>query len=145
MVREARKDDLQALLHLYLDLHETHVPASSPALQDTWTAMLRDPNHHVLLCEIGGALVASCVCVVIPNLTRDVRPYAPIENVVTRADCRGKGYATACLDRAREIARQCNCYKIMLLTGSRQPETLHFYEHAGYNRADKTAFVQWLD
>ena len=24
------------------------------------------------------------------------------------------------------------------------PETFRFYENAGYNRGDKTAFVQWL-
>ena len=29
-------------------------------------------------------------------------------------------------------------------TGSKKPETLHFYEKAGYNSSDKTAFIQWL-
>lgn len=37
-----------------------------------------------------------------------------------------------------------NCYKMMLLTGSKKESTLHFYEQAGYNRKDKTAFIQWL-
>ena len=37
-----------------------------------------------------------------------------------------------------------NCYKMMLLTGSKKPETLHFYEKAGYNSNDKTAFIQWI-
>lgn len=81
---------------------------------------------------------------IIPNLTRNVRPYAFIENVVTREDCRGRGYAGACLEFAREIAKKENCYKMMLLTGSRKPETLRFYEKAGYNSSDKTAFIQWL-
>lgn len=35
---------------------------------------------------------------IIPNLTRDIRPYTFIENVVTRADYRGKGYVTECLN-----------------------------------------------
>ena len=32
----------------------------------------------------------------------------------------------------------------MLLTGSKKAETLHFYEQAGYNSSDKTAFIQWI-
>ncbi|MDY2856504.1 MAG: GNAT family N-acetyltransferase, partial [Oscillospiraceae bacterium] len=59
-------------------------------------------------------------------------------------ECRGKGYATECLNYAREIAKNQNCYKMMLLTGSKEQKTLDFYENAGYNSADKTAFIQWL-
>ena len=33
---------------------------------------------------------------------------------------------------AKEIAQRENCYKIMLLTGSKSKDTLHFYEQAGY-------------
>ena len=32
----------------------------------------------------------------------------------------------------------------MLLTGSKEKSTLNFYEQAGYNSKDKTAFVQWI-
>ena len=45
---------------------------------------------------------------------------------------------------AREIAEKENCYKMMLLTGTKSESTLRFYNNAGYNSADKTAFVQWL-
>ena len=81
---------------------------------------------------------------IIPNLTRNVRPYAFIENVVTHSDYRKRGYATACLNYARDIAKKENCYKMMLLTGSKDESTLNFYKQAGYNSADKTAFIQWL-
>lgn len=144
MIREIREDELDALLRLYLYLHDTAVPEMSETLKNTWDAILRDPNHHVIVCEIDGCLVASCVCVVIPNLARGVRPYALVENVVTHADHRGRGYATACLNYAREIAEKANCYKIMLLTGSKQESTLQFYRNAGYNAEDKTGFVRWL-
>ena len=102
------------------------------------------PNHHLIVCEVEGKIISSCVCVIIPNLTRNVRPYAFVENVVTHADYRGKGYATECLDFAKQIAEQENCYKMMLLTGSKSQETLSFYEKAGYNSSDKTAFIQWI-
>ena len=106
---------------------------------------MNDNNHHLIVCEVDGKIVASCVCVVIPNLTRNVRPYAFVENVVTHADYRKKGYATDCLNYAKHIAKENNCYKMMLLTGSKEESTLNFYRNAGYNSTDKTAFIQWID
>lgn len=144
MIREIRENELDALLSLYLHLHETAVPDANTHLQRTWQTILNDPNHHVIVCEVDGRIVSSCVCVIIPNLTRGVRPYAFIENVVTHADFRGHGYATACLAYAHEIAERENCYKMMLLTGAKDEGTLRFYERAGFNSTDKTAFVQWL-
>lgn len=92
-----------------------------------------------------GELVSSCDCVIIPNLTRGVRPYALIENVVTRTDCRGKGFASQCLARAGALAAAAGCYKVMLMTGSRQESTLRFYRKAGFDSEEKTAFVLRLD
>ena len=144
MVREVRKEDLNALLELYLFLHEDSIPEMNDHLADVWNIIIEDSNHHLIVNEIGGKLVSSCVCVIIPNLTRNVRPYAFVENVVTHGDYRGKGYATQCLDYAKKIAEKENCYKMMLLTGSKKPKTLKFYENAGYNSSDKTAFIQWI-
>lgn len=145
MIREAKKEDLQELLELYLFLHETSIPEYSEHLQSTWEQIIEDANHHLIVFETNGKIVSSCVCVIIPNLTRNIRPYAFIENVVTHANYRGNGYATACLNYARQIAREKDCYKIMLLTGSKDEKTRHFYQSAGYNSSDKTAFIQWLN
>lgn len=144
MVREVCKSDLKEILELYLYLHETDVPEESEHLKQTWDEIVTDRNHHLIVYEIDGRIVSSCVCVIIPNLTRNVRPYAFIENVVTHGDYRGRGYATACLDYAKKISEKNNCYKMMLLTGSKKTETLNFYKNAGYNSSDKTAFIQWL-
>lgn len=144
MVREAVREDLNGLLELYLYLHEELLPESDDHLMNTWDQIMSDPNHHIIVNEIDGKIVSSCVCVIIPNLTRGIRPYAFVENVVTHEDYRKKGYATECLDHARKIAQQENCYKMMLLTGSKRQSTLDFYTKAGYNSNDKTAFIQWL-
>lgn len=144
MIREASKNDLKEILELYLNLHETTVPEETEQLHRIWEKIMNDKDHHLIVCEVDGKIVSSCVCVVIPNLTRNVRPYAFVENVVTHKDFRGKGYATDCLNYAKKIAQESNCYKMMLLTGSKEEKTLMFYEKAGYNSSDKTAFIQWL-
>ena len=144
MIREAVQSDLDAILELYLFLHEDRVPEKDEHLRETWMQIIQDPNHHLIVNVVDDKIVSSCVCVIIPNLTRNIRPYAFIENVVTHADYRGKGYATACLNHAKDLAIKANCYKMMLLTGSKSESTLHFYQQAGYNCTDKTAFIQWL-
>ena len=63
-----------------------------------WYHILNDKNHHIFVAGEIGTLVFSCVCVIIPNLTHEQRPYALIENVVTDKRYRKKGYATACLN-----------------------------------------------
>ncbi|MDE6625195.1 MAG: GNAT family N-acetyltransferase [Lachnospiraceae bacterium] len=144
MVREAKKEDLAEVLELYLYLHEKSIPEQSEHLISTWEQIVEDENHHLLVNIVNNKIVSSCVCVIIPNLTRNVRPYAFIENVVTNKDYRGKGYATECLNYAKDIAVKENCYKMMLLTGSKEQKTLEFYQNAGYNSTDKTAFIQWI-
>ena len=145
MVREIDENELSELLNLYLYLHEKSVPEMTEYLKAAWETIIKDKNHHIIVNEVDNKIVSSCVCVTIPNLTRNVRPYALIENVVTLEDYRGRGYATECLNYAKEIAEKANCYKMMLLTGSKENTTHKLYRNAGYNSSDKTAFIQWLE
>lgn len=144
LIREAGKDDLLPLLELYTQLHGNAMPKVNGALESLWDGILADTNHHIIVGVSGNRLVSSCVLIVVPNLTNGLRPYALIENVITHEAYRNKGCASAVLDYAKEIAVKENCYKIMLLIGSKKESTLTFYERAGYNRKDKTGYIQWL-
>ncbi len=144
VIREITEKDFDSLMRLYMHLHDNPFPEKDERVCSIWAGILGDKNHHIIVAEENGSIVSSCVCVMIPNLTRGQRPYALIENVITDPGYRNKGYATACLNYAREIAKGENCYKMMLLTGSKEKATLDFYEQAGYNKNDKTAFIQWL-
>ena len=143
LIREVRIDEYRQLMELYLHLHETEIPPAE-LTKDLWERLVNDPNYHLIAAEEDGRLVATCTCVIIPNLTHGPRPYAWVENVVTHPDYRGRGLATACLDYAKDIAVRENCYRLVLMTGSKLESTLRFYERAGYNRTDKTGFIQWL-
>jgi len=143
-IRECRSEDLSGLLYLYTQLHGDPMPPINDRILNVWERIMADKGSHVVAGFVDGAMVSSCVINIIQNLTHNQRPYAVIENVITDANERGRGYASGVLDFAREIARKDNCYKIMLMTGSKKDSTLHFYEAAGYNRQDKTAFIQWL-
>ncbi|MGI6771950.1 MAG: GNAT family N-acetyltransferase [Clostridiales bacterium] len=144
MIREANIDDFDGLINLYTHLHNNPIPDKTPELLVLWERIISDKDHHIIVAEEDGKIISSCVCVIIPNLTHSQRPYALVENVVTDGAYRGKGYATKCLNFAKEIALKNNCYKLMLLTGAKDEKTLSFYRNAGYNSEDKTAFIQWI-
>jgi GNAT superfamily N-acetyltransferase len=145
-IREAKTSDLDALM----DLYRFHLVQTPPEPSDRDIALqvmngiAADPGYHLLVGEEGGQLVSSATVVVTRNLTHGARPYALIENAVTREEFRGRGYASALMARACEIAQASGCYKIMLMTGSKKESTLRFYEHCGFNRQDKTGFIRWL-
>lgn len=143
-IRQVLLQDYDALMQLYTHLHGNPIPEKCGKAAAIWQQILQDPAHHMIVAEMDGKIVSSCVCVIVPNLTHEQRPYALIENVVTDAAYRKRGLANACLQYAKELAQRENCYKLMLMTGAKDAETLHFYEQAGYNRQDKTAFIQWL-
>ena len=113
-IREAFQDELKTLLNLYKHLHADDVPLPEDAiLQQVWAEILNDPKVHCLVADVSGKVVASCVLVVVPNLTRGARPYGLIENVVTHADYRRKGIATQLLHHAlpsrSPTLEACNC------------------------------------
>ena len=137
--RSAAADDLETVLDLYRHLHpEDPRPANASA---AWSDLITARGVTVLVGALpSGALVTSCTVVVIPNMTRNAAPYALIENVVTHADHRCRGYGQAALRAGIRLANAAGCYKIMLMTGSKREATLRFYENAGFKR-DKTAFT----
>ncbi len=144
MIREIQSGDYMQLMELYTHLHEKDVPPFEQA-RDVWEHIMSNDDYHIIVAEEDGKLVSSVTCLIVRNLTHGPRPYAWVENVVTHADYRGKGLATKCLDYAKGLAQKENCYRLVLMTGSKLPETLKFYENAGYDREEKTGFIQHLD
>lgn len=141
-VRRIRADELKDLLALYKFLNQDDPELTiGESLKEQWEEIVSDPNSHYLVFEEDGRMVSSCVLTIIKNLTRSARSYGLIENVVTHPDYRERGYGTAVLKRATEIANENNCYKVMLMTSHKDEETLNFYRNAGFNDQEKTAFI----
>ena len=61
--------------------------------------------------------------------------------MVTHPEFRRQGIATRLLQSALALARDANCYKVMLLTSRNGNDTLRFYQNAGFQPGLKTAFL----
>lgn len=141
-IRTIRYDELPKLLNLYKQLHPDDPDVFEyESLKQLWDEIYNDPNLHYIVIEEAGELVAACTISIIKNLTRGLRPYGLIENVVTHKDYRKRGYGTKVLHKAIEIAKEHNCYKVMLMTGSKSEDTLRFYEKTGFSRGIKTGYI----
>lgn len=142
VVRKIKHEELRELLDLYKHFNngDPDLP-DSPALTELWDEIYSNPNWIYIVCEVDGKLVSTCTVTLIKNLTRNARPYALIENVVTHSEFRNKGYGKMVLKKAQDIARENNCYKVMLMTGSKKEETLKFYESTGFQKGIKTGFI----
>ena len=139
ILRPAGPDDLPGLLALYAELNPDDPPMDAATAEARFTAILAQPGMTIYVAVKDGIPLASCTLVVVPNLTRSGAPYALIENVVTDAGHRNRGLGKAILKAALDRACAAGCYKAMLMTGSRKPSTLAFYEAAGFEQS-KTGF-----
>jgi N-acetylglutamate synthase-like GNAT family acetyltransferase len=139
VIRPAATGDLPALLALYRHLNHDDPNMDSRLAEDRFAEVLAHPGMTVFAAFEGNLAVSSVTLIVIPNLTRCGASYALIENVVTHADRRQRGHARALIKTAIATAWEKNCYKVMLLTGSKEPATLRFYANCGFSQ-DKTGF-----
>ena len=134
-IRKAKFSDAEALKVLYFE-HLTRFPQQEKQNMSLWMNKLekfeKDDNMYLLVLEEDDLVVASVQMAIIESLTHNVRPFAIVENVVTHANYRNRGYASALLTRATEIAKEKGCYKMSLETGSNKESTLNFYRKNGF-------------
>jgi len=124
-IREIHQDELQKLLALYTHLHDNPMPVIDGRITTLWSRIISDADHHIIVAVKDDEIISSCILLIIPNLTHEQRPYAVIENVVTHAHHRNKGYATKVLMFAREIATLEDCYNL----NSAKVMTTQEYQH----------------
>lgn len=117
-----------------------------PVLSDgsdvaAFARILESPGLQLFVLEADGAVVATAYLNVIPNLTRSASPYGVIENVVVEESLRGAGLGRRVMAGALRAAWDSGCYKVMLMTGSRDPATHAFYRACGFSPDAKTAYL----
>ncbi len=141
-VRLIRYDELEELLQLYRQLHPDDPPVENDTkMKQVWDDIYNDKNQLYLVLEENGKIVSSCTLTIVKNLTRSLRAYGLIENVITHRDHRNHGFGTKVLHKAIEMAKENDCYKVMLLTSAKDEATLSFYERAGFKKGIKTGFI----
>ena len=148
IIRQACPQDAEDLKTLYFE-HLTAYPPKEEQDMDLWRDVIKrfenDELRYLLVLEEDGKIVSSVQLAIIENLTHNVRPFAVIENVVTHAGFRNRGYASALLAEATKISESFNCYKVFLETGSNRESTLNFYRQNGFEIDKKHSCLKRLN
>jgi len=141
VVRRLAPDDLPALLRLYAQLQPNDPHVEPAVLQRTWSRITNDPGLIYVGVFIGPMLITTCHAALIPNLTHGARSYAVIENVVTDHEHKRRGFGALAVRSLIALCWEADCYKVMLMSGTRRAEIHPFYDTLGFDRQAKQAFV----
>ena len=142
-IRRARIDDLPALLDLLDELQEGATPGIPWDRGDAlWTAtvweeVLTDPRRVYIVAEEDERVVGTVDLIIVPNLSRQGRPYALVENVVVDASDRGHGHGEHLMRHIIDEARAAGCYKISLTSALRRENAHRFYGRLGFRFTHK--------
>lgn len=141
VIREARLDDLPALLVLYRGLSEGAPDAYAGERELTpeearpiFDEIARDPRQVLLVAEQDGELVGSVTLEVYPNLIHEGRPSGLVENMVVAAAVRRSGLGRQLLDEVNRRARDLNVVKLSLTSNLAREGAHRFYESLGWQR-----------
>lgn len=139
-IRKADKKDAEEIIRLYRQLSPSDIFPDEKRASEIIEMIGNNGMMHFLVIERDGRLIATCCLTVIPNITRGGCPYCLIENVVTDDSCRRQGIGRKLMTAAIDIAKEKNCYKVMLMSGNQRTEAHAFYESIGFDGSSKRAF-----
>ena len=147
IIRKALPKDAEDLKTLFFE-YLTNFPPTEKQDMNMWREKIlklyNNEHSYLLVAEVDKKVVSTVYLTIIENLTHNLRSFGVIENVVTHIDYRNKGYASALLAEATNIAKEYNCYKVFLETGSNKESTLNFYRNNGFELDKKHSCLKRL-
>jgi GNAT superfamily N-acetyltransferase len=137
LIREADVRDIQDILFLYEQLFSNTEQAGenrAARIREHKKALFeikQNPNHHLLVAEIEGIVVGTLAIIIIPNLSHMGRPWAIVEDVIVDEPHRRLGIGYLLIQRAIQLAKERNCFRVILSSSKQRDDSHKFYESVG--------------
>jgi GNAT superfamily N-acetyltransferase len=144
-IDRARTSDLETLCGVLFHLHgDAPWRASRNAAADAaLRSILADTRRALMIARINGEAVGTIDVIVSPNLTREVHPFAVIENVVVTPAARRRGIGRQLMEAALDFARSQGCYKVQLVSANKRDAAHHLYDAMGFD-AEVSGYRRYL-
>lgn len=140
VIREARPDDLAAIVALFADdtlggHGDTSDPGALPRYRAAFERIAASPNDTLFVAEIGGDIVGTFQTTLITGMSGRGAASLKVEGVQTRADMRGRGIGAAMMHFAVDHAGICGAASVQLASNAVRTDAHRFYERLGFARS----------
>jgi GNAT superfamily N-acetyltransferase len=140
-VREARMDDLPALISLYEQLQDIgEVPSevyfSADDVELTRQMIWRTkqyPDYKLYVGQVEGKVVASLALLVLDSVPNGI-PYGILEHLVVERACRSRGIGTQLIKFAVDVSREKGCRQLFVWSGLQRTDAHRFYQAVGFEQ-----------
>ncbi|EGE60517.1 UNVERIFIED_ORG: GNAT superfamily N-acetyltransferase [Rhizobium esperanzae] len=136
LVRQARKDDLPALVAIFAaDALGGHGDTDPEAFADyarAFTAIETSPNQMLYVAEVSGEVVGTFQTMMTTSLTGRGSSAMIIEAVQTRSDMRGQGIGARMIEFAIAEAKGRGVRLVQLTSNAIRKDAHRFYERLGF-------------
>ena len=136
-MREARRDDVAAIVALLADDHlgaTREDPAALPAYSAAFDKIDADPRNVLAVAEAAGRIVGTLQITFIPGLSNQGAELALLEAVRIDSSLRGQGLGRVMIEWAMDQARARGCRAMELFTHNSREAAQRFYEQLGFEK-----------
>jgi GNAT superfamily N-acetyltransferase len=135
IIRRATEKDIPRIIELYRQLSFEPDKYKAAPLNDclkVFRKMIQYPGFTLLVAEDNGQVVGTTALAVLPGFAHGTSPFAVIEYVVVDEKCRSKGIGKLLMNSAKSLAKEADCYKIILTSDNRRDRAHKFYKSIGF-------------
>jgi len=141
VARLARASDLPSLLSLFAVSEVSVVAGPRERTERIWQEALALQGVRIFVSDDHDRIAATCMLITAPNLLREGRRHAFLENVVTHPELCRRGHGKAVIRAALAHAWATGCHHVLMQSGRADPRVHAFYEKAGFRPALRIAYV----
>ncbi|AVL94900.1 glucosamine 6-phosphate N-acetyltransferase [Moumouvirus australiensis] len=102
---------------------------SKQQFYDQMNIILSNPNHKIIIAKCDDIIVGSLTVLIEPKIIHDLSKVAHIEDVIVDLNYRSYGIGGLLIQKAIEISKENNCYKIILDCSQKN---IGFYQKYGF-------------
>uniref|UniRef100_A0A6G6ABK0 N-acetyltransferase n=1 Tax=Borely moumouvirus TaxID=2712067 RepID=A0A6G6ABK0_9VIRU len=102
---------------------------SKQQFYDQMNLILSNPNHKIVIAKCDDIIVGSLTVLIEPKIIHDLSKVAHIEDVIVDQNYRSYGIGGLLIQKAIEISKENNCYKIILDCSQKN---IGFYQKYGF-------------
>lgn len=132
-IRELNEEEIDVYLELLKELDQDAILSLSQAKQ-LLANINSYPFYKIFVVDYNGQLAGTFTLIICDNLGHGGLKLAIVENVVVHPNFMRMGIGKYMMEEAAKVAKENNCYKLMLSSNEKRTDAHAFYDSLGFER-----------